>query len=340
MITITNFQSSLLREKFEIYDPNLDRRDVKPVVALSNRIVVALQKHEDSPVEEYVIRAQNMHLCARFAGRMINSFNTGGSLKNRAQAFDWESVWNPILNSYERIYNEQRWVAVYYHGQVIFEEGERHPLLDLIEKCDTQNDNDYDYAIPLAAKALQKAGKTVKIDHDANVALVTTFEENEGRCGIILRGADKTTTFNFTAFGSNEQELNIPQCLYAAASFLEGVQLSFLVGMNIFKVNVGIIKKNSAEHQQTKDGQKRLAQLSAEISNMERNLNVRFRPEKPEFNAIVRDAEDQASRTIDVRDALAAIQKLEEEKSKLAQEQEDTASKKEGGGTSIFDLDD
>lgn len=338
MTAITNFQSSLLREKFEIYDPNFDRQDVKPVVALSNRLVVTLKKDKETPAEEYVIRAQNMHLCARLAGRIVHSFNIGGSLKNRAKPIDWGAVWAPLVNDYERIHNEQRWVAIYHQGHVVFEEGERHPLLDLIEKCDTQNDNDYDYAIPLAENALKKAGKAVKIDHDANVALVVTFEDNEGRCGIILRGPDKTTTFNFTAFGTDEKTLNLPQCLYAAAAFLEGIQLAFLVGMNLFKINVGIIKRNSQLHKKTKEGQRRLGQLGAEIANLEGGFNVRFRPEKPEFNLIVREAEEQASRLIDVQEALAAIQKNEEEKD--AELRKKNPPKSTNGGSSIFDIDD
>ena len=300
MAVISDFQSSLLREKFIIHDPDLNRSDLEPITALSNRMIVSLQKDPETPAEEYVIRAQNMHSCIRFAGRLIHSFNMGGSLLNRAKAYDWEATWDPLINEYERMYNEDRWVAVYHRGKVIFQSGERHPLLDLIEKCDHENDQEYDYAIPMAEKALKQTGKVIKLDYDANVALTLTFEDNIGRCGVILRGANNTTTFNFKVSTKHEDEaLNIPQCMSSAAAFLEGIQLAFLIGFNVFKLRVGIFDKGSAEEKQTKDGQRRLGRLNAEIANLETALDVNYRPEKPEFYRILSEAEALAAKVIE-----------------------------------------
>lgn len=300
MTAIQNFQSSLLREKFIIYDPDVNRSGSDPITALSNRMIVSLQKDADTPAEEYIIRTQNMHSCIRLAGRLIHSFNVGGSLLNRAKAYDWEASWAPIVNDYERMYNEERWAAIYHRGKIIFSEGDRHPLLDLIEKCDYENDQDYDYAIPMAENAFKQTGKVVKIDYDANVALTVTFEDNIGRCGIILRAATGTTTFNFKASPKNNDDvLNIPQCMSAAAAFLEGVQLAFMTGFNVYKLNVGIFDIGSAQDQQTKDAQRRLGRLNAEIVNLEGAMDVNYRPEKPEFYAILSEAEAIAAKTID-----------------------------------------
>jgi len=301
MAAIHHFQSSLLREKFIIHDPDLNRPDNEPITALSNRMIVSLQKDPETPPEEYIIRAQNMHSCIRFSASIIHSFNMGGSFLNRAKPYDWDATWDPLVNDYERIYNEDRWVAVYHQGKVIFNNGARHPLLDLIEKCDFENDQDYDYAIPMAEDVFKQTGKVVKIDYDANVALTLTFEDKVGRCGIILRGANGTTTFNFKASPKDEHEaLNIPQCMAAAAAFLEGIQLAFLVGFNVFKLRVGMIDRNSSLDKQTKDGQRRLGRLNAEIANLESAMDVNYRPEKPEFYKILSEAEDLASKTIEV----------------------------------------
>jgi len=304
MFAITDFQSSLLREKFIIHDPDMNRSDKEPITALSNRMVVSLRKDGEDKSEDYVIRAQNMHLCVRFAGRILQSYNTGGSLLNRANTFDWESAWEPMVNDYERMYNEDRWVAVYHRGKTIFKDGEHHSLLDLIEKCDFENDKDYEYAIPMAENAFKQSGKVVKINYDANVALVTTFEKSEGRCGVILRGADGTTTFNYKAVprintrGEPAQALNIPQCLSVSAAFLEGVQLAFMVGMNMFKIRIGIIEGSSKDEQQTREAQRRLGRLNAEIANLDSNYDVRYRPEKPEFHKIMSEAEELAARVV------------------------------------------
>ena len=300
MLSITTFHSSLLREKFVVYDPDASRSKNEPVIALSNRMVVSLQKDPETPAEIYIIRTQNMHTCARLAGRLVNNFNNGGSLKNRAVPLDWPGLWESVLSDYERIYNDNIWVAIYYCGKPIFEKGGRHPLLDLIEKCDYQNERDYDFAIPMAEEALKQTGKVIKIDYDANVALVSTFEPKEGRCGVILRGADRTTTFNYIIIPNDEEPLNIPQSLITASAFLEGIQLAFTVGMDTFKTNVGIIARNSAEDKRRKDGKLRLSRLSSEVMSLDAIHNVRYRPERPNLERIVAEAEELASRTIDV----------------------------------------
>jgi len=116
---------------------------------------------------------------------------------------------------------------------------------------------------------------------------------------VILRAPERTTTFNFTVL-SKDQEINIPQCLSVSAAFLEGIQLAFMVGMNVFKIRVGIFDRGSHDEKQTKEGQRRLGRLNAEIASMDSAFDVRYRPEKPEFYRIVSEAEDLANRTIKI----------------------------------------
>jgi len=59
-------------------------------------------------------------------------------------------------------------------------------------------------------------------------------------------------------------------------------------------------KKNSPEDKQTKDAQRRLGRLNAEISNLESAMDVNYRPEKPEFYKILSEAEDLAAKVIAV----------------------------------------
>ncbi len=191
-----DFNSSLLREKFTLFDHGGDMSDREHVVALSNRMIVELRDLSGKLDETLIVRAQNMHGCVRFAARIIQSYNTGGKLLGRVVPFDWDSAWDSIVNDYEYAFNPQRWVAVYHEGKVIFEKGKRNPFLDVIEKCDFENNDDYDYSIPLAEAAFKKTGKAIKIDYDANVALAMDFSDDRGRCGIILRGSNRTTTIS------------------------------------------------------------------------------------------------------------------------------------------------
>ncbi|MEZ5815016.1 MAG: hypothetical protein R3E13_09930 [Alphaproteobacteria bacterium] len=294
-----DFTSSLLREKFVIHDAKAGPKD-RGTVALSNRFVVELRDAQEKRVETFIVRGHNMHSVVRMAARIIHDFDNGGPISIRQSSYDWEKVWDSIVNDYEYAYNPQRWAAIYAGGKCVFEAGERHPFLDMIEKCDADNKLDYDYAVPLAEKLFQQAGQEVRIEHEANVALSVNFEEGAGRLGIILRGSNKTTTFSFTARPKGKNDaLNIPQCLGAAAAFLEGVQMSFMVGMNIEKIRLGIIERLSKEEKQTREGRQRLTRLAAEISNLENAFDVHYRPEKPEFHLLMAEAEELGQRILE-----------------------------------------
>jgi hypothetical protein len=295
---MNDFNASLLREKFIIYDPEKGMVDKKStVIALSNRFVTELRDPKGKLIETFVVRAQNMHSAVRLAARLIQAFEQGGPIARRPVAYDWQAVWDSVVSDYEYAYNPQRWIAVYHDGKCIFHQGEHHPLLDMIEKCDHENNKDYDYAVPLAETLFEQSGKNLKIEHESNVALSVSFEKNSGRVGIIQRGPNKTTTFTFTAQAKPEQTLKIPQCLNAAAAFLEGIQLSFLVGTNTEKLRIGKIERFSREEKQTREGRERLKILSAEITNLETVLDVHYRPERPQFKLIMAEAERMAQRT-------------------------------------------
>jgi hypothetical protein len=311
-----DFNTSLLREKFILHDLQADLDEEKPVIAVSNRMVVDLKTRAGDLEERFIVRAQNMHLCVRMATRLLQSYLQSGKILGRKNEFDWHVAWDPIINEYERKYNKPRWVAVYYKGRVVFEDGpDRHPFLDVIEKCAAAREGIYEEAIPMAEDAFKKTGKSVNIKYDGNVALVVHLEHDHGRCSVIMRGPNKTTTFNFTATPHKNQGLNFGQCLAMAANFLEGIQLAFLVGMNEEKIKMRIIEQRTPEADQTKEAKRRLAFLSAQVSSMESAFQVRYRPERPEFHHIVNEAERLAARILKppTKEELAARKKKQQE---------------------------
>ena len=295
------FNSSLLREKFVIQDEKNSNPAESATIALSNRFVVELRNPQHPKDKEvFIVRGHNMHSVIRMAARIIHDFTNGGPIANRQNRYKWENVWDAIVNDYEFAYNPDRWIAIYKDGKCVFTSGDHHPFLDLIEKCDHDNNKDYDYAIPLAEKLFEQTGKSVKIVHDANVALSVNFEREEARLGIILRGSNKTTTFSFAVRPKKAKDyINIPQCLAAAAAFLEGIQLAFLVGMNTEKMRIRLIERFSKEEKQTKDGRRRLNRLIAEITSMETAFDVRYRPEKPDFELLVTEAEELGQKILE-----------------------------------------
>lgn len=332
------FSASLLREKFTITDPESEmHQEGKPVVALSNRMVLDLVSGDGKNEESFVVRAHNMHGCVRMCARIVHTFHESGPIMNRHIAFDWEAAWDSLVNEYEHAFNPNRWIAVYHKGRIVFASGKHHGLLDVIEQCDARNGDQYEMAVALAEDAFKQVGKPVSIHYDSNVALVVTFEKNEGRSGIILRGPDRTTTFTFTASGTKQKPLSIPQCMGASAAFLEGIQLCFLIGLNNVKMQLNIIKRFSKEEKQTREAQKRLSRLSAEIVNLEATHEVNYRPERPEFGHLIVEAEELGRKTIvpppdDDDDPEKKAEKKTEKKAPSKKRKDDDDDDDDGGG--------
>ncbi len=291
------FNTSLLREKFTIYDAMpADLSDKGPVVALSNRLSLPLKSDDGKTIETFIIRAQNMHMCARIGAQIASEFQENGPLLGRKKPFDWHETYETLIRGYEKKWNPNRWVAIYHKGRVIFEDGaiERHPFLDIIEQCDARNKDNYEKAVSVAQDAFKQAGRLITIDHDSNIALILAVTPLEGKCGVIVRGPSRTTTFNLTAHKKNDHEVRVSNCLSAAAAFLEGIQLAFFIGMTRKKILYEMISGISPEAKQAEDAGQKLGRLNTAISQFESLLDVTYRPERPEFSRMISDAEDFA----------------------------------------------
>lgn len=299
-----DFSLTLLREKFTIRDSRGEDIPGHPVMATSNRMVVALTDARGREIENFIVRAQNMHGCARMAAKIFNTHERVGPLLNRPTPFDWDATWDGLTEEYERQFNPARWIAVYTGGKVLYASGTHHIFLDLIEKCDHDNPENYENAVQLAEKAFGKAGKQVTIEYDSNVALVLNVKKQEARCGVILRGAAKTATFNYLAETRGDgvdAHISAPNCLTVAAAFLEGIQLAYIIGSVNEKVRLGLIEQYSDEWRKAESARRRLGRLNAEIRSFENRHDVRYRPEKPEFGLIVDEAERNIREVVNAR---------------------------------------
>lgn len=254
-------------------------------------------EHKDETgeiIESFAVRAQNMHCCVRMAAKIFQSFYQSGPMTERPIPFDWESAWESVISLYEETYNPDRWCSVYHEGKSVFKTGRLHPLFDIVEKSAANSGKSYDDSMVIAENAFRKTGKNVSVDYDGNVALSIDLREEKSRCGIILRSAERTTTFSFSVIPQEERSINYTHCLIASAAFLEGIQLSFMVGQNNYKLETGRIAQGSDADKRTKLAQKRLKEISADIANLELASHVRYRPERPDFDKIIEDAERKA----------------------------------------------
>ncbi len=226
-----DFNTTLLREKFIIRDV-INAPSDSALIAMSNRMAVNLTDAKGITVETIIVRAQNMHLCIRMASHIVHAYEQNGSLLYHDHSYSWEKAWERLIGTHEQKHNPHKWIALYAQGKVVFESGIHHPFLDLIEKCDAANPENYDSAVRLAEDAFSQLGKTVTVDYESNIGLVVFVEKGQGRCGIILRNAsDKNSTFNFRIEESKDQHISPVQCLNICAAFLEGIQLAFIIGM-------------------------------------------------------------------------------------------------------------
>ena len=289
-----DFTSSLLREKFTITEKANKKAD--PVIALSNRLVVPLVSEDKIDNESFVIRTQNMHSCARLAAAIAKEFFERGTLANRAVPIPWNDMWLDVIKGYERDWNENIWCAIYHKGRIIYQDGEHHPFLDIIEQCDAVNKSEYAQSIDFAEDAFSKAGKDVNINHDSNVALILATTNEQAKCGIIVRAASGTTTFNYTATPNlrYKKPIHAHTTLTVSAAFLEGVQLAFHVGLMNKRLEYGLIEKFSDDDRQFKRATTRLTNLDRAIGTYEQQFNVTYRPERPTFKEMVEKAEDIA----------------------------------------------
>lgn len=255
-------------------------------------MVVPLTDTNGRAVENFVVRAQTMHACIRMGARIVQTFLRSGPLMARAETFDFEAAWDQISEDHERKFNAERWIAVYHNGRMIYGGGEHHMFLDMIEKCESHNPGNYDLATTLAEDAFAKLGKKVNITQDANIGMVATIKDDYGKCGLILRNPNRRTTFSFIAEPGEDAPVSVPQCLVVAAAYLEGIQLSFHIGMTNEKLRQGKINRYSEDDRKADSARRRLGRLNAEIRTFENALQVRYRPEKPEFSRMIIEAEN------------------------------------------------
>ncbi|MCF8495826.1 MAG: hypothetical protein K9G62_04065 [Alphaproteobacteria bacterium] len=283
--------TSLLREKFII--PESGGTNEAPLTALSNRLALTLEGQEP-----LVIRAQNMHSCIRLAAEILEYKDT----ENFPENLKGNPLLKQIESEYERAYNHRRWLAVYHKGLPVWRDGDHHLLLDLIEKCAFKHPASYQEAITLAGTMLEKTGKTLEIAYEGNIALIIDYSPERAKNSIVLRQAGRNTTFSFSIFPINSLApagVPLSACLNAAAAFVEGIQLAFVVGANTEKMRRRGLPPESFMAKQIAAGQERLSFLEKEISGLEERFKITYRPEPPAFDQLTLQAEKLTARLLD-----------------------------------------
>lgn len=295
---MVDFECNLLREKFVITNvaPS-DGESSEGLIAHSNRLVLSQSTSKDNEPEVLVIRAQNMHICTRYASVLAREFKQRGPLVARQMTYNWDAEFKDIITGYEKNWNDDLWLVVYHKGEPVYEyrKNKRHALLDLIELCDVKNNDSYEQSLQIARDSFTKEGSAVEIDYTGNLGMVMTIDGDKARCGLIIRNANRTTTFTIGMKTTERYpEITPQQCLVIASTFLECVQLAHFIGTTHHMKTKG--KISDSDNRKSIEASNRLATLSQYIEQFESQAGVMYRPEKPDFSIMIASAETTADR--------------------------------------------
>lgn len=286
---------TLLRERFVLSNESNPK---KRTDAASNRIQIVVTR-QNRPVT-YVIRSKTMHSCIRLAARLLASFGHDENNNLIQKHQDWDAAWDYIHNKYEREFNPENWCALYVEGEVLYHAGKRPPLLDIIENFNVRHTGSYEESIAAAQAAFQKEENNISITYLSNIAWNVALKEGKARFHGQIRGPDGTKTFGFsiaenTLDNRKFTTLNLIQCMYASAAFLEGFQLAYLIKRLDAKVSdskdeaVPPASAEDIEHNKMykRKALERLGTLNREIRKLEQNYIINYRPERPNLFELI-----------------------------------------------------
>lgn len=268
---------SMIRERCTIKDETLGNVGSH---ILSNRLSIPFGEHH------VTVRGQNMHSVVRLAARIYEMLEPQKDEKElkHPEKQEIEEIWRSVA---EAVFNptEINWAAAYINSELIFASAKHHPFLDLIEKQAGSSEASYDMNVMITSENFNAAGfPGMSVEHDTNVALVLTLDDEKGRCGLIYRHPQRTTTFSFSITKHAELEIHFPKILELAADFLESIQLCYATAAES--------SKGLAQNREKVEALKnRLIHLSKNIDLFDDSINVAYRPEKPNFDKFLQEAQ-------------------------------------------------
>ncbi len=274
-----SLNATMIRERCVIKDPSVGKAGSS---VLSNRFSIPLGK------DVLVVRSQNMFSATRMAARLYNEAVLHKKSLLVPETGEYiNKAWDAILHETQAI-SPDNWLAVYLNGSNIFQQGEHHPFLDMIETQAAGNDINYDMNVMIAAETFNAAGHTgMTVDHNSNVALILNLMDEQARCGLIYRHPKRTTTFSFSVQPSDpEQNLQgyVSRILEASADFLESIQVCYAIAADGAR---GL----DQDYDKQATLKKRLLDMRHTIDVFEGSLVVTYRPERPDFSRFLQEAE-------------------------------------------------
>lgn len=291
MTELAEHTIELRRERLSFTPSIEESSDAKETFFLSNRIVLPLKTGDHT--EQFVIRAQSVHLCLKTAALIAQEFRKRGPIQNRSPKFNWDELWGKVISGYEYKWNFNRWVRIYCEGQPVFEKGPGKipQQLDLLEEIIFNVRENYKMALSTFHAKVSKDRDDVVVNHKSSLALKAEIKNNTLRCSMQCRSANNSSIITMIATepktGTTFDQFT---CLSLFSDFKQGFQYSHLLGL----------LKKQIKSENDKDTENQIRELEEEIRNIERRIHtlegkckVHYRPEKPDFSHLALQAERQ-----------------------------------------------
>jgi len=266
---------SLLREKFVLRDIN---DEFMGITALGNRLVIPIQG-SSIPL---IIRGHSMHATLRFGSELLNQMSYVSHIENVETFFKWNELWSKVTDPFEKDNTPETWIAAYHMGKPVFSDAFHHHFFDVIEQCEFKSSKEKQgdkQPIIMAQNAFKKMGKDVLIEQESHVGFILDDNDTELRFAVILRIPGQKATFITRMYEDKKVEKS-PHHFIAmrlAADYIEGINMA---------VRIGFMKDEKNNSRAVKILAKRLASLNLSIQQIERQYDIKYRPERPNFKEI------------------------------------------------------
>lgn len=280
---------SLLREKFIISETT----DISSLfVANGNRMKIGIP----GILDPIVIRAHSMHMTLRAAAKIVEICAWTKTIDNIDTAFDWEKIWSDLIEGFELRHTPHTWFAVYYLGKPIYSYNEHHIFFDILESCEHRNaqrSEKYEESIIMTRKAFEKMGRSVMIEQESHMGFFSEAMDNALRFAITLRLPDHKSTFTTRLEKSKDAKVDpsFIDSMRMASDFIEGVNLAVQSGFIRKRIKKSR-SQNNEDKKRLKEFQARIGTLEFAIRQKEAKYITKYRPEKPDFEAIEEKCEE------------------------------------------------
>lgn len=249
---------------------------------LSNRVIISTKNSQNSNWEpKFILRVKRMSEAVRLITHMAHHIKTK-SIVAPFENFTWEEFWEESMSPLPPHQADERWLSVYYKGEIIWQTGPVNPAINLLEALAAKSDTSYEEAVGQLSNLLAVSHQA-QIEQQIQPALYAFRDKkNIFKGSIIMRKEGHASIFSVRIKPQSGGRLgkapDIRSCLNILAAVLEGREA--IVEAERYSATT---KARSKAKEKLLQVSKIVDEVQREINQYSRIFEVRFRPEMPQF---------------------------------------------------------